>query len=173
MTADEVAVCRGKWGSVHMTGSNSGPASRYLIPPVHFGLALALVVAARFALPVWSTARVASFGVGATLLAAGLALGVGAQLAFRAQSAELSPDATPSVLIRSGVFRVSRNPMYLGMALITAAVALLLGQPLAMVFALALVWVWNSLFIPHEERVLEDAFGSQYTGYKAAVRRWI
>jgi protein-S-isoprenylcysteine O-methyltransferase Ste14 len=63
--------------------------------------------------------------------------------------------------------------MYLSMALITAAVALLLSQPLGIVFALGLVWIWNGVFIPHEERILENAFGSQYADYKVAVRRWI
>jgi protein-S-isoprenylcysteine O-methyltransferase Ste14 len=149
------------------------PTRRYLIPPIHFALALVLVVAVRYALPVWSAGSRVFFGIGVALLAIGLVLGVGAHVAFRAQDLTVGLKETPLVLVRSGVFRISRNPMYLSMALMTAALALMLGQPLGVIFALALVWMWNNVFIPYEERILGDAFGSQYDEYRATVRRWV
>jgi protein-S-isoprenylcysteine O-methyltransferase Ste14 len=151
----------------------SGPARALSVPPVHLALALVLIVASRIVLPVWGVGQPVFLVAGVVLLLAGAALGIGARLAFRACNTTPDPAKTPSALVCSGVFRITRNPMYLGMALIAVAAALLLGQPLGLVFAAGLVWIWDRSFIVAEERVLEDVFGGEYTQYKSSVRRWI
>lgn len=81
--------------------------------------------------------------------------------------------AVPSTLITDGPFRVSRNPLYLGMVLFPLGIALLLGSLSALVLV-ALEWiVINFLGIPFEEKVLEDQFGDSYVAYKRRVRRWL
>jgi len=144
-----------------------------LVPPVHLALSLALIVASDVVLPTWGAARPVLLVAGVLTLFLGAALGLGARLAFRAHATSADPAEIPSALVCSGVFRITRNPMYLGMALIAAATALLLAQPAGLVFVAGLIWLWDHSFIPAEERVLEDAFGDAYLRYKSSVRRWI
>lgn len=85
----------------------------------------------------------------------------------------MKPFEESSALVTGGVFRVARNPMYLGMALIVLGAALLLGSatPLAVVILLALLL--DRAFISPEERMLADTFGDQFQEYRGRVRRWI
>ncbi len=92
---------------------------------------------------------------------------------FRRRKTTLNPFGESSALVQGGVYRHSRNPMYLGMLLILTGVALWLGNVLA--FAVPVVFVaaisrWN---IRTEERLLEARFGAEYRHYKQRVRRWI
>jgi protein-S-isoprenylcysteine O-methyltransferase Ste14 len=110
---------------------------------------------------------------GGLLLAAGLGSMAAALGLFLRTGQNPEPwTATPSI-ITSGIFRFTRNPMYLGMALTQAGVGLLLGfvwivalTPLAM----ALVY---GIAIRHEERYLAEKFGAEYIAYCRAVRRWL
>lgn len=149
------------------------PSRLHFVPPVHLALALAFIGASRVLIPVWAPAWPVLLVFGVVLLIAGATLGIGARAAFRVHGTTPDPTETPSTLVSTGVFRITRNPMYLGMVLIAAATALLLGQPAGLVFAAGLIWIWDHSFIPAEERALEDAFGSEYGEYKASVRRWI
>lgn len=85
----------------------------------------------------------------------------------------MKPFEESSALVTGGVFRVTRNPMYLGMALIVLGAALLLGSatPLAVVILLALLL--DRAFISPGERMLADTFGDQFQEYRGRVRRWI
>lgn len=105
----------------------------------------------------------------------GLVVLFGAALQFRLQRTTLDPrtPAKASRFVARGLFRFTRNPMYLGMALVLLGVAAwaahLFGYLLVAVFCLYL----TELQIKPEERALEQRFGQEYLAYKAAVRRWI
>ncbi|MAI14349.1 MAG: isoprenylcysteine carboxyl methyltransferase [Rhodospirillaceae bacterium] len=84
----------------------------------------------------------------------------------------LDPEAASS-LVTSGVFRVTRNPMYLGMSFILLATSLFhgawMGLPLIILFV-----VYITLFqIRPEERAMQSLFGAAFDAYKAKVRQWI
>lgn len=85
----------------------------------------------------------------------------------------MNPFERSSALVTGGVFRITRNPMYLGMALIVLGAALLLGSatPLAVVILLALLL--DRAFISPEEEMLADTFGDQFQEYRGRDRRWI
>ena len=78
-----------------------------------------------------------------------------------------------SALVTSGVYRITRNPMYLGMLLVLAGWAVWLGNAAAFVGLPLFVAVLNLLQIAPEERVLRERFGDAFTRYAARVRRWI
>jgi protein-S-isoprenylcysteine O-methyltransferase Ste14 len=106
---------------------------------------------------------------------AGFSVGMAGIIAFR--RANTTPDprrpADTSVLVTSGVYRLTRNPMYLGVLLILIGWGLFLGNILAPICAFIFVPYIGRYQIQPEERLLEDKFGAAFTAYKAKVRRWI
>lgn len=82
------------------------------------------------------------------------------------------PEKT-SVLVVEGVYKYSRNPMYLGMACLLAAWALWLGNPFNSLVFVAYIVYMNKFQIIVEELALHNLFGDEYVQYKNKVRRWI
>ena len=78
-----------------------------------------------------------------------------------------------SSLVTRGVYQISRNPMYLGMAAIIAGPGLALGTWATLPVLALFVWVITAYQIIPEERALKKLFGDGFETYKAQVRRWI
>lgn len=76
-------------------------------------------------------------------------------------------------LVVEGVYRFTRNPMYLGMASILCAWGVYLANPICMIILLLYIYVMNEIQIKPEERALEKLFGGEYQSYCKKVRRWI
>ena len=76
-------------------------------------------------------------------------------------------------LVVGGFYRISRNPMYLGMLLILSGYALYLGEGVNVVCLALFVLALNTLQIEPEERVLQQRFGQSYVDYCQRVRRWL
>ncbi|WP_192364491.1 methyltransferase family protein [Mesorhizobium mediterraneum] len=103
-------------------------------------------------------------GAGVVFLAGALGL-------FRKAGTRPEPWQPTTAIVTSGVYRVTRNPMYVGMALVYAALALALGSLIALTLLPAAVLVIHRGVILREEQYLERKFGSEYRAYKARVRR--
>lgn len=84
----------------------------------------------------------------------------------------LTPDAS-STLVRTGVYRISRNPMYLGFLLLLLALAAYLANLLSLLLAVCFVPYMSRFQIVPEERMLTELFGDEFEDYKATVRRWL
>jgi protein-S-isoprenylcysteine O-methyltransferase Ste14 len=110
---------------------------------------------------------------GAFCVAAGFFVGGSAIYEFHRAATPPDPRETPTSLVTGGPFRVTRNPMYLGMALILAGIALWRGDPVLLTAPVAFVLIINTIRIPKEERQMEQLFGDQYRLYKKKVRRWV
>ncbi len=108
-------------------------------------------------------------------MAAGLGLKIAAALAFRARGTTVNPISPErsAALVVDGLYRVTRNPMYLGSALILAGWALHLGAWVAILTVPFFVLYMNRFQIGPEERALSALFGADYDAYRARVRRWI
>jgi protein-S-isoprenylcysteine O-methyltransferase Ste14 len=106
--------------------------------------------------------------VGAGLLLVGWALGL-----FRRRGTTFEPFGQPAALVTTGPYRISRNPMYLGMLLVMVGGALLAGSAPALVAPVGFVLTMNATQIPQEEAALEAAFGPAYRTYRRRVRRWL
>jgi|TARA_B110000444_G_scaffold233297_1_gene242723 protein-S-isoprenylcysteine O-methyltransferase Ste14 len=78
-----------------------------------------------------------------------------------------------STLVTGGVYQISRNPMYLGMAAIIAGPGLALGAWATLPVLAVFVWVITTYQIIPEEQALTKSFGDEFVNYKAQVRRWI
>ncbi|TIP23013.1 MAG: isoprenylcysteine carboxylmethyltransferase family protein [Mesorhizobium sp.] len=105
-------------------------------------------------------------GAGVIFLADALGL-------FRKAGTRPEPWQPTTAIVTSGVYRVTRNPMYVGMAHVYAALALAVGSPLAMALLPAAILVIHRGVILREERYLERKFGDEYMAYRARVRRWL
>jgi protein-S-isoprenylcysteine O-methyltransferase Ste14 len=113
--------------------------------------------------------------IAATLLVAGLLLMLVAVASFVAARTTINPlrPSHASSLITAGVFRLSRNPIYLADLLILAALAVWLGNVFNVVFLPLFVWYINRFQIVPEERALTNLFGEYYAAYCTKVRRWL
>ncbi|MFA6489371.1 MAG: isoprenylcysteine carboxylmethyltransferase family protein [Candidatus Micrarchaeia archaeon] len=103
----------------------------------------------------------------------GIAIALWSRSLFVKSRTTLSPHETPTSLLTSGPFRISRNPIYLGMAAMLLGSAVLLGTPVAFASPALFVIIIETLLIPGEERKMEKIFGDRYRKYKGSVRQWI
>lgn len=83
------------------------------------------------------------------------------------------PDGTPEVLISSGPFRFSRNPIYLGMLTFLVGVAFLMSSLSAIIISFVFGVIINFTWISHEEKKLKELFSEDWENYSSKVRRWI
>jgi len=93
---------------------------------------------------------------------------------YRAQTTvnPVKPETT-SIIVTFGVYRFSRNPMYLGLMFVLAAWAVWLCNPFAFLFLPAFVLFMNRFQILPEERALHAKFGPEFNAYMMSVRRWL
>jgi protein-S-isoprenylcysteine O-methyltransferase Ste14 len=110
---------------------------------------------------------------GTAFMAAGVAMIVWSRRAFQAAATPIKPFTESTALIRHGLCRWTRNPMYLGAVLLVSGVAVLLGSLPALLVAVAYVVILQEEFARHEEWLLEQRFGEEYRSYRRAVRRWL
>jgi len=96
-------------------------------------------------------------------------------ITFRRAQTTINPHhpAKSSTLITSGVFRVSRNPLYLAMLLILVGWGIWLGHGLSILFSAGFIPTMNRLQIIPEEQALQANFGDEFSRYKQRVRRWL
>ena len=121
------------------------------------------------AAPSWRLALVALFA------GAGIAFDVADLLSFRASRTTVNPlkPERASALVTQGVYRLTRNPMYVGMACLLLAWAAWLWQLLPLLGPAAFVLYITRFQIRPEERALAALFGAEYAAYTARVRRWL
>ena len=114
-------------------------------------------------------------GTAVLLLATGVLVAVAGVLEFRRARTTVNP-TTPqaaSSMVRSGIYRHTRNPMYLGMLLVLAAWAAWLANPAAAAVLPAFLLYINRFQIEPEERILSRLFAGEFDAYRRSVRRWL
>ena len=110
---------------------------------------------------------------GLALLALGVGVVVSAAGLFRKVGTPLVPFEESTAVVTTGMFRFTRNPMYLGMIVGLLGVAILLGSVVAFLPIPVFAAIIHFQFIVHEEQFMEGLFGEEYLTYKRRVRRWI
>lgn len=114
-------------------------------------------------------------GIAGLVALAGVALCLAGVLSFRRAQTTVNPlePSNASALVASGVYRYSRNPMYLGFAIVLLAWAIFLGAPQAALGVVGFVIYMNRFQITAEEQALQQRFGEAFSRYRQQVRRWI
>ncbi len=147
---------------------------RFPPPVIYLGALLLGLAAEQFV-----TLR--SFGVdwrflaaaGALPFVAGAAVMFAAAGLFRQLGTNIPPSRPTTLIATTGPYRWTRNPMYLGMALVYAGLAIGLDGPIAFALLPLVLIAIQTQVIAREERYLEAKFGDDYRRYKAEVRRWL
>ena len=144
-------------------------------PPLGFAVALVCVTALGWLLPVPASDTVASIlrGSGIALIALAGALGVLAILRFRAADTHVEPYKPTTALVTGGVYRVTRNPMYLGLLGMTLGIGFWFANLWAIPGAAALWLALDRGVVAREERYLEAKFGEPYRAFLQSTRRWL
>jgi protein-S-isoprenylcysteine O-methyltransferase Ste14 len=103
----------------------------------------------------------------------GLALVASAIQRFRHYGTSLVPIEPTTAMAKDGPYRFTRNPMYLGLLILSCGLALAMNSVWTVLLLVPAVVAMNVLVIAREERYLERKFGAEYVEYKHRVRRWV
>ncbi|MDP9563286.1 MULTISPECIES: methyltransferase family protein [Rhizobium/Agrobacterium group] len=147
---------------------------RFPPPLIYLGALLLGLLAERFV-------SLRSFGIdwrllattGVLLFVAGVAMMLAAAGLFRRLGTNAPPTQPTTLIVTTGPYRWTRNPMYLAMALIYAGLAIGFDGPIALTLLPLVLIIIQTQVIAREERYLEAKFGDEYRRYKVEVRRWL
>jgi protein-S-isoprenylcysteine O-methyltransferase Ste14 len=146
------------------------------IPPPVVALTTAVAMwAVSFLAPFLSGGGLAQLALAMLLAGVGLAVAALGVLTFRVHRTTIDPTRPERAtnLVVSGIYRYTRNPMYLGFALMLLAWATQLGSAWALAGPLLFVRYIGRFQISPEERALRTKFGSEFDKYSSRVRRWL
>jgi protein-S-isoprenylcysteine O-methyltransferase Ste14 len=146
------------------------------VPPVAVVLvAGALMWAAAWAVPALNYPFAARYPVAAMLALAGVLSGLCGVVSFRLAHTTVNPmkpEAATSLVV-AGIYKLTRNPMYLGLLLALLGWAIYVSNALSFVWLPAFMLYMNRFQIAPEERALAARFGPAFDDYKARTRRWL
>jgi protein-S-isoprenylcysteine O-methyltransferase Ste14 len=157
------------------SGAPDDVAGVIALPPFIFlgFLVAATVLEAVVPLPALAAHGLARYLAGAVVAVCGFVMiGMGTQR-FVAAGTNIPPTLPTTALVVDGIYRWTRNPLYLGTTLVYLGLAVAAGSLWAILLMVPLLWVINVGVIVREERYLERKFGDAYRAYKARVRRWV
>ena len=148
-------------------------ARHRIIAPVYFLACAAASVGLHFGMPIAALVVSPANVAGGALIAAGLGITLWAAGLFHAAGTPVRPFKQSTALVTGGVYKWTRNPMYLGLTIALLGVALLLGTLGAFIPVPFFIWQVRRKFVLPEEAFLEGIFGGRYLEYKTRVRRWL
>ena len=146
------------------------------IPPLVLVLVLALTMwFTAMQLPSLAITLPWRHGLAATVSSVGILFLLAGMYSFQKAKTTFNPmkPDTASSLVASGIYRISRNPMYVGFLLALTGWATWLSHPLPFLLLPIFVVYMNHFQISPEERALSAKFGDEYDRYKQGVRRWL
>ncbi len=156
-----------------MTENNKDHADVKIHPPILTFIFLVIAYAAKWSIALPFQTPDNAHIIGYISIAISFFLALSAFLEFRKAKTTVLPHGSVSSIISSGIFRFTRNPIYLGFVLMVIGFPLISGTLWGLIIAPAFIYFMNSLVIEHEEAYLEKKFGDVYISYKRKVRRWL
>jgi protein-S-isoprenylcysteine O-methyltransferase Ste14 len=135
-------------------------------------MTLVLMGVLHFAFPVYRWLSLPWTLAGIALLAIGIAVSAIASGLFAKANTPVVPFERSTALVTAGLFRWTRNPMYLGMVVALFGVGIFCGTVGPFIAIPVFIYIVRIRFILGEERFLEGIFGDRYLAYKKMVRRW-
>lgn len=155
------------------TGAKAQDASKAAPAPVIYAAVLLVGGLLSLAFPMSFLPRIVTWIAGAACVLLPFLLGFAALAAMRRAGTSVKPYKPTTALLTEGPFRLTRNPLYLGMTIQYIGLALLFNALWAIALLPVALVIVHLTVIKREERYLEQKFGEEYLRYKARVRRWI
>ena len=147
--------------------------TKKILPPTYFLIYLIAAFLLNFLFPGLKIIPRPYNFLGIPLVILGIILTVWADQLFKKRKTTVKPFEKPSLFITEGPFRFSRHPMYLGFVMTLFGLAFGLGNVIAFLAPVAMFITFELLFIPQEEKSMEETFGQEYLEYKKRVRQWL
>ena len=144
-----------------------------MLPPTYLLIAIAVMVVLHFVFPIMTIVSLPWNLLGIIPLVVGVVINMVADNSFRRANTPIKPFEEPTALVTSGMYQVSRNPMYLGFVLILVGIAILLGSVMPYIVIPVFMILIEKSFIRVEEHRLEQKFRQQWLEYRQRVRRWV
>ena len=92
---------------------------------------------------------------------------------FKLKCTAVRPFHEPTALVHTGLYHITRNPMYLALLLTQVAILTAFSEPLSLVVVPVFWWILHTGFVVREEQILREKFGEQYERYVDKTRRWL
>ena len=143
------------------------------LPHTYWFVLLLAAIALHFLLPLVQLIDWPYRWIGVLLILLSGWMTIWADQIFKRRKTTIKSFDKPLVMVTDGPFRISRHPIYLFMTTILLGVAVLLGSLTAFIAPVAMFFIFQMIFIPLEERLMEETFGQEYRDYKKRVRKWI
>ncbi len=158
-----------------MSDTSSDTSGVWFPPPIIYAGGFAAGYGAHRLLPIrlWPQPTAVESLLGWGLIVVGVLLALSSAYLFRRAGTTPNPAKPTSALVLWGPYRFTRNPMYVGMAILYLGGTLLLNDPWPLAFLPVVMALVRRYVIAREEAYLESKFGDEYRAYKARVRRWI
>ena len=144
-----------------------------LRPPLVFLTSLVSGAVMHLAMPLPFLPATLAVALGVPLVAVAIALFSYSVVQFRAAGTPVPARKPTTVIVRTGPYHFSRNPIYLAFSVFQLGIAISVNSVWLLATLVGAVALIHYVVIPREEQYLERKFGAQYLDYKAAVRRWL
>lgn len=144
-----------------------------IMPPTWLLIAMIAMLILNFLFPIVSIIPPLWNLLGLIFLASGMILNLVADNSFKQVGTTVKLYQESSSLVIDGVFKISRNPMYLGMVLILLGIAMLLKSLSPFLVIISFAILIDRAYIQVEEQMLAGKFGGTWEAYKARTRRWL
>jgi protein-S-isoprenylcysteine O-methyltransferase Ste14 len=142
-----------------------------LLPPALAFISILMMLVLSYTAPV--AIVINNLWIAGVLSLIGVILLLGGSSTFARVGTNIKTFNDPNKLVTSGLFRFSRNPMYLGFTCLLTGIAFALGTLSALAVAFSFFLITNFWYIAFEEKKMEEIFGEEYLAYKRQTRRWI
>lgn len=155
---------------------DSAHKSSWEIAEVVFGIPFLVSIALHFIIPIslaQGILRQVFILVGIVFIIIGIGLVILARRVFAHFRQPTDPGRPTTKVIKTGVFAISRNPLYLGGVLVLLGIALALNMLWALLMLFLSMFLCHYVLIVPEEQYLEAKFGNEYKEYADSVRRWL
>ena len=146
---------------------------RKILPPTYLMIAILLIMVMGYWFPIMRVIPTIWRLTGLIPVMLGIVINVLADRFIKQAQTTVRPFERSSVLAVGGVYRISRNPMYLGFIFILAGIAVLVGAISPWLVVIGFTVLIQCIFIRAEERLLEEEFDVLWNGYCKHTRRWL
>lgn len=144
-----------------------------IIPPVLFVICIVIMVGLWWVFPIVQFVTFPTGLIGLLPFVAGLGIAKRGSDIFEKTGTNIETFDDPDILVTDGLYRISRNPMYLGFLIALLGVAVMLGNLSSILVVIGFFVVTDRWYIKFEEEAMAKRFGDRYAEYKAQTKRWL